>query len=496
MLDYPKVRLYISALISGAAIMVLEVLGTRLIEPFLSSSIFTWIGMISVMLTCLSIGYYLGGKAADKNPSYGELALLFIFSGFSVALIPLISYPVLDFSSIFGIMYGPILASLVLFSIPSVLLAMISPYLIKLSAKNLRVVGQIAGNLYAISTVGSILGTLLAGFYLIPNFGIRPIFFSLSILLILNSILFIGKKGLFIVAIGLIVNVLVPQPVNFKPSPGQTLLYEHYSPYQYMRVVDLPDNAMRVISTSAYSYQTRISLNPKDPLLDYQKYQKLIYVLKPDIKNALFIGLGGGAMPMDMHRKTDANITVVEIDQQIVDVAKEYFNFSEDEGMRTEVADGRIFLKNSNEKYDYIVVDAYLAIIPPFHLTTMEFVEELKSHLNPGGIVFINLISPVEGRNSELFKSLLKVYGNSFSNVYIFPVGQNYTEDGNVVMLATDSDYGSRADFISIINQRSSDNATRELATHYYDKYVDTSSAVLFTDDFCPVEIEGIRAMR
>ncbi|NYZ78516.1 fused MFS/spermidine synthase, partial [Candidatus Micrarchaeota archaeon] len=211
---------------------------------------------------------------------------------------------------------------------------------------------------------------------------------------------------------------------------------------------------------------------------------------------ALFIGLGGGAMPLDLHRRTDANITVVEIDPQIVDVAKNFFNFSEDEKLKVKIDDGRIFLKNSNEKYDYIVVDAYIAIIPPFHLTTMEFVEDLKSHLNPNGIVLINLISPVEGPKAALLRSILKVYKNSFKNVYIFPTnGADYGKLENVVMFATDVDYGNKADFTSLIKQRSSDNRTRELASHYYDKEVNTSADALLTDDFCPVDTEGALAL-
>lgn len=492
---YSTLRLYVSALVSGAAIMVLEIIATRILEPFLGSSIFTWIGVISVMMASLAIGYFLGGKLADRNPDSSYVALIYIFSGFSIAVIPLISYLVLQFSSYLGIMYGPIFASTLLFSIPSILLAMISPYLIKLSAKQLKAIGEISGNIYAISTVGSILGTLLTGFYIIPNMGIKTILFSLSIVLIANSVLFTGKKGLFLIVLGLIVNFLIPSPLNFTPSPNQILLYENFSPYQYTRVVDLPEESIRIIST-AYIAHTRVSLNSTDPLLDYQRYQKLIYAVKPDIKKALFIGLGGGTMPMDMYKRTDANITVVEIDPQMVDVAKKFFNFSERERMRTDIDDGRIFLKNSNEKYDYIVVDAYLALIPPFHLTTVEFVEELKSHLNSGGIVFINLISPVEGTNAALFRSILKVYRNSFKNVYVFPTGkQAYTARQNIVMFATDVNYGSKADFVSLVNQRSSDNSTRELAGHYYYRDIDTSNGVLFTDDFCPIDIEGVRAL-
>ena len=488
-------KIYISALIAGSSVMVLEIIATRILEPFLGSSIFTWIGVISVMMASLAVGYFLGGKLADKKPESIYVALIFILSGLSIAIIPLISYTILNISQYFGIMYGPIFASIFLFSIPSILLAMISPYRIKMSARQLSVIGEISGNIYAISTVGSIFGTLLTGFYLIPTMGIKAILFSLSMILIANSILFLGKKGAFPLVLGLVANLMIPPPMNFTPSPDQTLQYENYTQYQYMRVVDFPKQNSRVISL-AYISQSGIYLNSTDLLFGYSKYQMLVYALKPDIKKALFIGLGGGSLPQDMHRVTNANITAVELDPEMVNVAKRFFNFSEDERMRAEVGDGRIFLKNSNEKYDYIAVDVFLCIIPPFHLTTVEFVEDLKSHLNPGGIAFINIISPVEGPRAALFRSILKVYRNSFKNVYIFPAKkQNYEERQNIVMLATDVDYGNKEDFTSLIKQHSSDNSTLELASYYYGRDVDTSTDVLLTDEFCPEDIEGVRAL-
>lgn len=483
-----------SAIVSGAAVMVLEIIATKILEPFLGSSIFTWIGVISVMMAALSLGYFLGGKLADRKPESSYVAFIFILSGLFIALIPLISYPVLELSSYLGIMYGPILASILLFSIPSVLLAMISPYLIKLSAKQLKIIGEISGNIYAISTVGSIMGTLLTGFYIIPNLGIKTTLFSLSMILIANGVLFLRKRKLLPLVLGLILNSAVPQLVNFKPSSTQLMLYENYSPYQYMRVVDSTEKNTRTLSVG-YGAQARISLNPTDPLLGYPRYQKLIYALNPNIKKAFFIGLGAGAMPKDMHEKTDANITVVEIDPTVVEVAKRFFNFSEDAKMRVEIGDGRILLRNSNEMYDYIVVDAYLAPIPPFHLTTAEFVKELKSHLNPGGIVFINIISPTEGPKAALFRSILKTYKNSFKNIYIFPLEMmNHTVRNNIVILATDADYGDKTQLASLVG-RQSDNATAELVNHYYEGTIDTSSDVLFTDDFCPVDILGVRAL-
>lgn len=494
MFDYPKVRLYISALISGAAVMILEIMGTRLIEPFLSNSVYTWIGMISVMLTSLSIGYFLGGKLADRNPQNSYMALLLILSGISIALIPVFSYQVLSVSSFFGIMYGPIIASLILFSIPSILLAMVSPYLIKLSARNIKTLGQISGNIYAISTVGSILGTLLAGFYIIPNLGIKATLFSMSIALIANGALFLGKMGVLPIILGLIINSAVPQPTSFIPSSSEILLYENYSLYQYLRVVDSSEKHTRELSMGP-GYYSAMRLNSTDILVDYTRFQELVYALNPSIKKALFLGLGGGVMPLDMHRKTGADIDAVELDPSVIWLAKKFFNFSEDSTMRTYAEDGRLFLKNSNKTYDYIGVDAFVGFVIPPHLATVEFVEELKRHLNPEGIVFVNVISPLEGDNADLFRSMFKTYKNQFKNVYVFSSSNsNYSGVMNVILLATDSEYGGKEEFMSLINRSTTDNAIRELATHYYSGTIDLSSATLLTDDFSPVEALRLKA--
>jgi len=489
--SYQKLRIYVSAFISGASMMILEVMGTRMIEPFLGNSIFTWIGVLSVMMVSLSLGYFLGGRIADRKPHGTYVGLILILSGISVALIPLFSHPALKFASKFGMVYGPIPASFLLLSIPSIFLAMVSPYLVKLNTKRLNFLGESSGNIYTVSTLGSILGTLLAGFVIIPNFGIHATLFSLSLILLVNGALFLGKVGLILVVLGLVVNFAIPQPANFEPIFDEVTLYETTSASQYMRVADLPNRGVRLLLVG-HGAHNEMPLNSIDPLLGYPAYQKLVYTLLPNIKKALFIGLGGGVMPSDMRRKTNADITVAETDPSIVPIAKEFFNFFEDEKLKVEIADGRLFLSNSNETYDYIVVDAYLGPLTSFHTSTVEFLDELKKHLSPGGLVFVNIISSIEGEKAGLFKSIYKTYKSKFKNIYVFSVlyPTNFTKSENVVLFATDSNYGDKETFVSLFNASSDGEA--ELATHYYNGPVDTSSYPLLTDDFAPVEFISI----
>ncbi|QLJ52979.1 MAG: hypothetical protein Sv326_0804 [Candidatus Fermentimicrarchaeum limneticum] len=492
--DSPLLENYISAFVAGAAVMVLEIIATRILEPFLTNSIFTWIGVLSVMLISLSLGYFLGGRIADRNPRYTYIGWIFVLSAVSVALIPLFSYDVLNFSASFGIMYGPFVASAILFSVPSILLAMVSPYLVKRSSKKLSRLGEVSGNIYAVSTVGSIAGTLLTGYVIIPNMGVKAAIFSLSIVLAANGALFLGRKGLLLVAACLLLNYAVPQPANFKSSAKNAVVYETYSPYQYLRVIDRADGT-RTLSTGVGG-QTQIFLNSTNLTSTYTQYQELVYLLKPDARKALFIGLGGGAMPRNMHERTDADITIVEIDPAVVQIAKDFFNFSEDARMRVETGDGRFFLSKSKETYDYIVVDAYIIPLPPFHLTTYEFVEELRKHLNPGGIVFVNIGSALEGSRSGMFKAIFSTYRSQFKNVYVFPSDDsNYSRSTNIVLLATDVDYGTKEKFVERISNLTNNSETISFASSYYDRPVYLSSEPILTDDFCPIEMIGISSL-
>jgi spermidine synthase len=197
-----------------------------------------------------------------------------------------------------------------------------------------------------------------------------------------------------------------------------------------------------------------------------------------------------------MHERTDADITIVEIDPAVVQIAKDFFNFSEDAKMRVETGDGRFFLSKSKETYDYIVVDAYLVPLPPFHLTTYEFVEELRKHLNPGGIVFVNVISALEGSRSGMFKAIFSTYRSQFKNVYVFPSDDgNYSRLTNIVLLATDVDYGTKEKFVERISNLTNNSETISLASSYYDRPAYLSSEPLLTDDFCPIEMIGISSL-
>jgi predicted membrane-bound spermidine synthase len=186
-----KFFLEIIVFICGAVVMAFEIIGSRMLGPYVGTSIFVWTGIIGVILLCLSLGYYYGGKIADKKPDFKLLAMIILFAGLFIGISTLIKDGL--FSMLLNVFSNvkliSLLASFILFSIPSVLLGMVSPFAARLKIKTLDKSGSAVGNLYAISTLGSITGTFLAGFYLIPSFGVTSILYLLAIILVLSALL-------------------------------------------------------------------------------------------------------------------------------------------------------------------------------------------------------------------------------------------------------------------------------------------------------------------
>ena len=174
--------LYGTVTITGAAVMILELLGTRIIGPFYGVSLYVWSSLIAVTLIALALGYFIGGHCADRFPGI-RLGHVILFSALATMLIPFLSGPVLLLTNSLDLRAGAFVSALLLFTLPLTALAMVGPYVIKHATRDLSGVGTASGTVYAVSTIGSVAGTLLLGFYLLPLFGTRAILLSLSLLL-------------------------------------------------------------------------------------------------------------------------------------------------------------------------------------------------------------------------------------------------------------------------------------------------------------------------
>jgi len=489
---------------SGAILMGLEIVGSRLIAPFFGSSVYVWGGLISIFLAALSLGYYLGGTMADRWPHATVLAGLLAVAGVTVLLLPLVARPVLATFDAWnlGPRLNPLLASVTLFALPSLLMGTTSPFAIKLQARDLATVGSSAGVLYALSTAGSIAGTLGTAFFLVPTLGVRAILYLLGGgLLALAGLLLLAdvrspRARRAAAAAGLA--LLASWPAGAAPRPLVTsrVIYEKDSAYHQISVLE--DGLNRYLRFNRSFQGGMVLRDPYESPFLYTSYAHLARVFHPGWRRALVVGLGAGSIPKRFLRDyAEATVESVELDPAVVDVARRFFEVRDHPRHRIVVQDGRVHLRRSEARFDLIVLDAYFAEGIPFHLATREFLELVRERLAPGGVVVANIIGALEGQNSYLFRALYRTYAAVFPGLYPFPtaysIGRNAAETRTIILIATGRP-GMRAEEIAATARRLRAEgrvrvALDRYATDYYDRRVATDDVPLLTDNYAPVDI-------
>jgi len=251
--------LYLTVFVTGATVLMLEILGTRVIAPYFGSSLYVWSSLISITILSLAIGYWLGGWIADKKPKFTLLYLFISLAGLAILLIPRIDSTVLAFASSFGVRTGSLVATSILFAIPMVLLGMIDPFAIKLRAHKLENVGMTAGGLFGIATVGGFVGAIATGFFLIPSMGVEAIITSFAIILFaLAAIWFlISRKFAFLFIFLLAVpSFFIPTSYTFTQTDDK-LIYKTYSLLGEIKVIDKKFHRVLLIDGSTQAWVER-----------------------------------------------------------------------------------------------------------------------------------------------------------------------------------------------------------------------------------------------
>jgi len=418
---------------SGAVLMALEIVGSRILAPYFGSSVYVWGSLISIFLAALSLGYYLGGVAADRWPRPGVLALTLGTAGILILLLPVVARPILEAFSAWdlGPRSSPLLASVALFALPSILMGATSPFAIKLAATNLATVGNTAGILYAISTAGSIVGTLLTAFVLIPAMGVRAILYTLGVSLVVFSGLMRWRaaQSMRAAATVAVLTLALAWPAVAQVSCGETrIVFERDTVYHRIKVAE--DNCYRWLHFDRSRQGGMFLSDPRESPLRYPDYFLLAWLFNPNIKKVLVVGLGSGSVPKRVISDfPGVQVDSIELDPVVVDVARRYFSLRDDPRHRIFVQDGRQYIRRTDTTYDLIVMDAYHAEGVPFHLVTREFFQQVKTKLAPGGIVAANIVGFLGGSNSKLFKAIYKTYAAEYSGLYLFPVNFQYDKD-------------------------------------------------------------------
>ena len=474
--------------ISGASIMALELLGSRLLAPYYGSTLFVWGSLIGITLTGLSAGYSWGGKKSDTEASYQTFSLLIFIAGSYALLTTLLSADILKMILVLkiGDMYGPLLSSAVFLLIPTFLLGAVTPFAIKLSAKSLQTIGQTTGNLYSLSTLGSIFGTFATTFMLVPILGVNVILYSISSILIISSVIGITKQIKFIAII--LIAISIHSAVVVQP-PVAGVVFEKDTLYHKILVHDDSVNNIRTLILDNNFHSAMDLNNPERIVYEYTKFFHLGLLFVNEPNNVLFIGGGGFSAPKKFFVDyPEMIVNVVEIDQEVVNVGSEFFAVPEDERLKISTNDGRIFLRNTNEKYNIIILDAYDKSYVPFHLMTREFNELVYEHLTEDGVFISNIITSIEGNSADLFLAEIKTMKSVFPNVYIYPVvSDQQTVIQNVIVVAHKQE-DSVTKFELLARQ---DNASVELVQaieNEYKKNINLESYKILDDNFAPVE--------
>ena len=495
---------YLGALVAGFVVMALEMIGSRYLSPYFGGSIFTWAALISTVLSGLAFGYFAGGRLSDQFPSPVLLWVILMTTSAWIAIIPFVADPLLSF--VFelteDIRRGSLIAALGLLFVPFVLLGIYTPFALRLVLSDTKSSGTISGRIYGVSTVGSIMGTLLTTFFLIPSFGTRAITFFLAWLTLLFAvclaIAFRTKPTIrhCAASVWLLANLVLLLQLSPPVSASERfskasllslpdgLIEEIDSAYHRIFILKHGDNVVLTFRRHAQSYDesvlSLVNENVLPELYTRALTAGLLYSDEP--RNLLMLGLGGGTTTRYFQQfMPRLQIDVVELDAGVIFAAKRYFGVRETERYQIFESDGRTFLQRGEERYDIIIVDAFRGGYIPFHLLTREFYELAQSRLTEGGCLVIHL-----HYGTKLFQSSLATINSVYGSVDMYQAG------GSSVVIAHDrtalSDDELQNKAIELQSRYGFYHSLEDIITWKFET-MSSVEAQLLTDDFAPVNI-------
>jgi spermidine synthase len=481
-----------TAFVCGALVMIYEIIGSRLLSPYIGTSTYVWTSLIGVILAALSLGYWLGGRLADRKPEIKILALVIFFAGGAVSLTILLHDFVLALISQaqIGLEIKSILAAVLLFAPASILLGFVTPYAVKLKMSALEDSGKTVGRLYALSTVGSIFGTFTAGFFLIPFVGsVRTIYIIAASLFALSITLAPFAVKTFNIA--LLVLFVFGVGINETKSLFLLKTYNYHdidTEYSRLQIMDSTENGtnrkMRLLMFDPYFVQSGMYLDSDELAFEYSKYYHLIKHFKPDFQKTLILGGAGYSFPKNYLQKyPEANIDVVEIDSQMTEIAKKYFRLEDDPRLQIFHEDGRVFLNQAApNQYDAVLMDAFNSLFSvPFQLTTIEAVRRIDASLKDDGVVIFNVGGALTGASNGFLQAELKTYRQIFPQVLLFKIHPENSDEKlqNFIIVALKSKTAAPLE-----SENPDFNA---LLKHLYPNPPEQQIEIL-TDDLAPVE--------
>ena len=433
--DFPPLGLLV--FVVGSASLGAEIAAARLMAPFFGASTIVWANTIGVVLVSLSVGYWLGGRFADRHPNKQGLCALVLLAALAVGLIPFAADPFLDVSVdaldrvSAGAFIGSLVAVTVLVAPPVMLLGAVSPYALRLAVERVEESGTVAGRLYAISTFGSLVGTFASALVLIPLIGTRRTFLVFGLACAAVAVTGVGRRAA--IAVPATIVALLALPVGtIKATNDGVVLEEADTQYQYARVVEKPDGERRLELNEGQAVH---SLYRPGSYLTGDYWDEFLVLPFAATGRAprkvAILGNAAGTTARALGRYFPrTEVDAVEIDPELTRLGRRWFDLRNPR-MSVIHEDARPYLRRTDEHYDVIIVDAYRQPYIPFYLTTREFFELARDRLRAGGVVVVNEGHP-EGQ-ADLEKVMSATMDDVFATVLRDP-----SEDTNTMILATD----------------------------------------------------------
>jgi len=493
--------LYVTVFFSGLASLAVEFAASRLLGNYFGTSNLVWASIVGLILVYLTAGYFIGGAWADRSPKYETLFEILSWGSLAIGLIPIIARPILRIAANafdqlqLGVLFGSFTAVMVLMIIPVTLIGTASPFAIRLAITDTAQAGKVSGRIYAISTLGSFIGTFLPVLVLIPTIGTYRTFLVISALLMVVSLI-----GLYLVGgikrlwwhlwMPIVILVLFIFGVNGFNKTSDGIIYETESAYNYIQVIEQGGYTMLRLNEgqgihSIYQPGQYNFNGTWEQVLSAPFFNKGPVALT-DVKDIAIVGLAAGTTAREAAAAfPEVQIDGIEIDPVIVEVGRDYFDMNEP-NLNVIVQDGRWALENSEKKYDVISIDAYRPPYIPYSLTTQEFFEIVRDHLKPDGVVVINIgRSPGDRR---LIDSLCATISTIFPTLYVTDLSDSY----NSILFAT-LQPTTVQNFMDNYMYLYGDPSTPQfvlqiMAQTYAGLQPAPTGGMVFTDDLAPIE--------
>jgi spermidine synthase len=479
-------RVALVAAVVGAASLGAEIAAARLLAPWFGASTIVWANTIATVLVALSAGYWVGGRLADRDPTFGGLCRLVLVAAALMAAVPFVAGPFLRVSVDAldrvqaGAFAGSLLAVLVLIAAPVLVLGCVAPYAVRLSVGAVDEAGRVAGRLYAISTMGSLAGVFLSALVLIPLAGTRRTFLAFALALALAAAL--GLRRRLAAVAPALVAALIALPVGaVKATPEGRVLWEQETAYQYARVVETPDGERRLELNEGQAVHS--VYKPGEYLTNNYWDEPLVLPLaaldRPPRSLAILGSAAGTVARAYGHYLPETRIDAVEIDPELTEVGRRLFALRAPH-LQTHAADARPWLRATDRRFDVIYVDAYRQPYIPFYLATKEFFALARAHLNPGGAVLVNVGHPE--RSTRLEQVLSATMGSVFAHVARDPAQAVNTQliASDVPLTAARLGAGARAHLPAALRPVADATAGRLAPA--------LPGGAVYTDDVAPVE--------